>query len=192
MFLLVVLVYILEVALEVGDQNHAQAAAWHQKQESRLGLAAQNHYQEGHDYADPVENHAPVEVGRSDFRNFFCCFILGGFLQNSVYIIPNAKRDKNAWDYDVPKAQNREFYWGCCQVYRKHQLDWSIYRFCHSYHNIRTINPENIVEKESPEQDKRNLKIGEIQALNPVDREQNPIEIVQQPVSCEHVVHRNW
>jgi len=73
------------------------------------------------------------------------------------------------------------------QVHREKELNRSFNGFGDGNHDISSIDPENIIEKETPKQDKSDLEIRQDQAFDTADAESDTKEIVKEPMLGQEV-----
>lgn len=142
-----------------------------------------------------VSDHACVEVR--------CCQISGvfylQFLQSFIHIELHANSHKNSRHNDISQSQHAElllwengpiFSDGCCKV-REDQFDGNVKVFGDSYHDISSVNPKNVVEKECPQEYESNLERAKVDCFECSDWEENTKDVVEEPVFSD-VKHDDW
>lgn len=96
--------------------------------------------------------------------------------------------DKDAGEHNVSESEHGKLEWTTFrEVFGKHDFDWAIERFCDGDHHISAKHPEDVIEKESTQQDGSQFEAWQSDQFNTNDGKGLTKEVSGDPISCDDV-----
>ena len=166
-----------ELVVHESADHHGERAAGHQEQQCGLRGLEVLHHREGGNNSDDLAHEAVVEVGRLEVVHVL------RVLHAAVDVVFEAEGHEDARNHNVAEPQHRELRGVARQVVGEDELDGRLHRFCHCYHHVGAVDPEDVVEEEAPEQDEADLEVGERDLLDAHNRKGDSEEVVAQPAA---------